>query len=580
MEKFILKVATFTLLLFCLTTVTNAADLRFTPVSGSYKIGDVFSVSVLVSSSDKAVNAIQSNIIFPVDKLTLVSLAKVSQGIGLWVQEPTFSNTNGTASFEGIILNPGYQGAGANLVTLTFRAKAEGNASLKFSQGAVLANDGLGTNVLTNLGTANFVIGPTPALLTTPVPVAPTVPISASLPSAINVKSSTHPEPDSWYANSDPEFNWSLPKDVTAVRLLYDKYPSSQPSVFYNYRLAEKSLSDVKDGSYYFHAQARNSAGWGPVSHFRFQIDTAKPESFEFEEIPRSDNSETSLRFSLKASDNGSGIKEYEIKVGDDESIIIPAQVGDEGSGETIYQADNMPSGKHTIIARAIDFAGNYLTDYLDIEVESINPPLFTEYPSRIAADEVATIKGRTYLNSEVTIYYGRNAEQEVEQKITSDDSGEFAFSFDAKSLKNGVYLFSGIVTKPEGAKSLRSDPIIIVVERSWLNRVSNWTVNFLVLFIPMLALLLILILLILSSWRQAKRYKYQVRKEVGEAQTTLEKAFDILREDLQEHLKTLEKTKISRALTDEETRIMHRLKSDLNEAEKLVKKEIKDIAP
>ncbi len=580
MEKFIIKIAALIILLFCLTTVTNAADLRFTPATGSYKIGDVFSVSVLVASTDKAVNAIQSNISFPTDKLTLVSLVKVSQGIGLWVQEPTFSNTNGTASFEGIILNPGYQGVGTNLITLTFRAKAEGNAGLKFSQGAVLANDGLGTNVLTNLGTANFVIGPTPGLLTTPVPVTPTAPIAGTLPSAIVIKSDTHAEPDNWYANSDPEFNWSLPRDVLAVRLLYDRNAASQPSVFYDYRLTEKALPDVKDGAYYFHAQARNAAGWGPVSHFRFQIDTLKPETFEFEEIPRSDNSEAFVRFSLSASDSGSGIKEYEIKVGDGEAIIIPAQIDVENGSKTIYQADNLPSGKHTIIARAIDFAGNYLTDYLDIEVESINPPLFTEYPSRIAADEVATIKGRTYLNSEVTIYYGRNAEREIEQKVTSDDNGEFAFSFDAKSLKNGVYLFSGIVTKQNGVKSLRSDPVIIVVERSWLNRVSNWTVNFLTLFIPMLALLLILILLILSSWRQARRYKYHVRKEVGEAQTTLEKAFDILREDLQEHLKILEKTKIARALTDEETKIMHRLKSDLNEAEKLVRKEIKDIAP
>lgn len=560
--------------------MATAANLNFSPSSGNYKIGDVFSVSVSVASPDKAINAVQANVKFPIDKLTLVSLAKVAGTIGLWVQEPTFSNTTGSASFEGIILNPGYQGVGANAITLTFRAKAEGNASLTFSQGAVLANDGLGTNVLTNLGTANIIIGPTPGLATTPVLVTPLTPVSASLPSAITIKSTTHPEPNNWYANNIPEFNWSLPSDVTAVRLLYDKYPSSQPTVLYDYRIKEKKLVSVKDGAYYFHAQARNSAGWGPVTHFRFQIDTAKPDAFAFTEIPRVDLGEASVRFSLSASDLGSGIKEYEIKIDDGEPLIIPVAVGEAEATTTIYQADNLASGNHTAIARVFDQAGNYLTDYVNFQIESINPPLFTEYPARIAADEVATLKGRTYLNSSVTIFYGRNSDKEIEQKVTSDDNGEFVFSLDASALKNGVYLFSALVEKASGVKSERSNPIIIVVERSWLNRVSNWTVNFLTLFIPMLALLLILILLILSSWRQAKRYRYRVQKEVGEAESTLERAFEILHEDLREHLKILEKTKIARALTAEETKIMQRLKDDLNEAEKLVMKEIKDIAP
>lgn len=47
----------------------------------------------------------------------------------------------------GVILNPGFIGPSGKIVDIVFRVKNTGSAVLKYSQAAILANDGIGTNV-------------------------------------------------------------------------------------------------------------------------------------------------------------------------------------------------------------------------------------------------------------------------------------------------------------------------------------------------------------------------------------------------------------------------------------------------
>ena len=85
---------------------TDAATLSFSPTAESYAVGSTFSVGVSVGSVDQAINAVSGVISFPWDKLEMVSLSKTGSIFSLWVQEPSFSNSVGTVSFEGIVLNP------------------------------------------------------------------------------------------------------------------------------------------------------------------------------------------------------------------------------------------------------------------------------------------------------------------------------------------------------------------------------------------------------------------------------------------------------------------------------------------
>jgi copper homeostasis protein CutC len=79
-----------------------------------------------------------------------------------------------------------------------------------------------------------------------------------------------------------------------------------------------------------------------------------------------------------------------------------------------------------------------------------------------------------------------------------------------------------------------------------------------------------------LPSSRCRRRFLPSTPKNCKTAK--LHKAFDLLKDDIQEQIRTLEKTRTKRQLTAEEQKIIKQLKKNLNDVENFVKKEIEDI--
>lgn len=145
---------------FVFSVAVEAATLSVSPATGTFSTGQIFVVNVNVGSSDQAMNAVQGKLSFPKDTIEVVSISKTNSIITLWVQEPSFSNSAGTISFEGVVFNPGYRGASGKVISVTFRAKTANGASLTFSESSVLANDGAGTNILTGTTNGRYTINP------------------------------------------------------------------------------------------------------------------------------------------------------------------------------------------------------------------------------------------------------------------------------------------------------------------------------------------------------------------------------------------------------------------------------------
>lgn len=166
---------------FSVPSRADAASLSLTPSTGAYTVGNIIKVRVSVASGTQSVNAVSGIVTYPSSIMSLSSVSKENSLITLWAKEPTFSNTTGSVSFEGVILN-GYQGSSGTVLTLIFRAKKEGSASIKLSNSStVLANDGVGTNVLTGVGGAFFTIGPGTEVQETPPPVSDTAGIAIDM---------------------------------------------------------------------------------------------------------------------------------------------------------------------------------------------------------------------------------------------------------------------------------------------------------------------------------------------------------------------------------------------------------------
>lgn len=190
-------------LLFFVALPTHAATLSFTNASAA--VGQTLSVSVLVSAQGgESLNGVSARVEFPTDKLTLLSLSKAGSIITFWADEPSFSNSAGTASLEGIIPNPGYSGQGGRVITLVFQVKAPGKAIVSFGSASVLANDGRGTNILTSATPRSLTLSspmtspPEPVTAPAPVPkpVAAPAPEEPEAPEIVEEATTAPPVPE------------------------------------------------------------------------------------------------------------------------------------------------------------------------------------------------------------------------------------------------------------------------------------------------------------------------------------------------------------------------------------------------
>ncbi|MBP6883880.1 MAG: hypothetical protein KBC06_01460 [Candidatus Pacebacteria bacterium] len=122
------------------------------------EVGERFVLDVKTQSNLQSINAISGVLSFPENLIKVVSISKERSIINLWTQDPKIGRNK--INFEGIILNPGFQGDNGLVFRVTFEAQNTGNAILNFSEGAILANDGRGTNILATLGSAKLSIIP------------------------------------------------------------------------------------------------------------------------------------------------------------------------------------------------------------------------------------------------------------------------------------------------------------------------------------------------------------------------------------------------------------------------------------
>jgi len=547
--------------------VAQAASLSFSPTTGSYNIGQTFNVSVRVSSTDQAMNAADGVISFPTDKLEVVSLSKTGSIMSLWVQEPSFSNSAGTINLEGIALNPGFTGALGKMLTITFRAKGVGNAPLTFNSGSVLANDGKGTNIVENLGSAIFAIGSSASELTSPSE-------ARGAPLAPHIVSSTNPDPVKWYNNPNPKFSWEIPQDVTTVQILVGKFPSSTPTVSYSPAINDKEVSDVPDGEWYIHVRFKNTAGWGAIAHFKFQIDTKPPEPFgiTFLEGRETDNPRPSAAFT--ATDELSGIAYYKAKIGEGDFFTISR----EEIRNVSFVLPIQTVGKRTLLIQAYDRAGNTITASEEFVIKPITAPIITEYPRQLESGQPLIVKGTSSSRGgQVLLLVQEDSKEIRSQKTQVNAEGDWSLLY-GEELISGIYKISAQAIDKRGAISEPTPIYYVSVGHPALFRIGNLTVQLLSSVISILALLVLLALLLWYTLHKLRAMRKRVKREVREAEQAVHSAFDFLKEEIRTHVALLEKAKTKRDLTAEEEKILIQFKHNLDEAEIIIKKEISDI--
>jgi hypothetical protein len=541
----------------------QAANLALYPASSDITVGNILSVKVLVDTTGKVINSAEGIIQFPTDLLDVLSISKSSSIFSLWIEEPKISNSEGKVTFNGGLPNPGYTGNKGEIISIVFKTKKQGTATILFSDANVRENDGLGTDILSIKSGSQIVIS-NPVIISTIVdnqeaiiPGAPKAPV---------IKSETNPDQNKWYNNSNPIFSWVVPSDVTAVRLQYDKKPIAIPSVVYSASKNEKELSDINDGSYYFHAQFKNSYGWGEVGNYKFNIDTTAPDRFAITQAhPENENDPRPILF-FNTKDSLSGIDHYDVKVGNDKFITVLA----ESVKSNPYTPVTQEFGNKTIIVNAYDKAGNVTTATKDIDIKALDVPTINNYPSEIEEGDSLRLLGKSYPDSTVTVNVKNSEGLEMSQIAKTTLMGDFVMTW-SRHLYPDLYTITVQVTDDRGAKSPVSAPYTFSVKQGTINKVGYLVINYLSLFIIVMTSLALIIFIIMYFYHKLTKLRRKVRRAASETENMLRRRFDYLEKEVTGHMDALESAKNKRQLTKEEKDILKTLQNFLCQTEKEV---------
>ncbi|MBI2063245.1 MAG: hypothetical protein HYT61_03375 [Candidatus Yanofskybacteria bacterium] len=520
-------------------SLARAATLFISPGSGTYNNGSNFSVSIRINSAGVSINAAVGILKFNPAELAVTSLTRTGSIFSLWVQEPDFSNALGTINFGGIVFNPGYTGTSGNILTINFKAKAVATTQVSFSSGAVLANDGQGTNVLSSLAGGAYVlraisvlpkvtpVSPQASSQATPKIVTTPAPVSAE---QLIITSSTHPDQLKWYSNNNPIFKWDLPVDTGEVILVLSRRNNSPPIISYDPPISEKVLDDVGEGEFYFNARAKTPAGLGPVTSFKFNVDTQKPADFKITRLDVADLTNPQPRLAFDTSDGTSGIDRYEMKIGESDWLKIePGLAG-------LYKMPLQLPGVRKIIIRAFDKAGNYSESDYQMEIQSIEPVILNQIEKpQVKIGETITINGKAKPNQKVRVAIRVNPEYILETH--ADANGYWQVEF--KPERGGRHEVTAQAVDDRSAISIDSNRVSFRVKSGsftelifdFLTKIFGGFINFIKNEWLLVSSILIIALIfvatkkeILATGHEVKSYlikKYRKKKKLNKKSKT-----------------------------------------------------------
>jgi len=571
---------------FGIFSLAHAATLSLTPVSSEIGVGEKMTVELRIDSEGVSLNAAQAVVRFPKDTLEVTALDKTESAFSFWLEEPQFSNTEGVISFTAGTPY-GVSGGAVKILKIEFRAKGTGSGTLSLTEAAITAADGSGTNILSKINDA--VISVVPQRIIPKVPESqvsepqPKIPEpeqivrkavpSEKLPSKPILKIPLYPEENRWY-NLVAQFmvSWDLPLDISGVNIVLNKYPRSIPPEQSEGLFDNKTFGALQDGIWYLHVRFQNNIGWGSTTHYKIAVDTQPPLGFKVNIIEgeKTDNPTPTLQF--KTSDALSGLKEYQIRIGDGDFIQIAIK-DFTGSFKFPLQAP----GKKRVVVKAVDLAENSVEDSVDIEILPIASPTITFVTNELFSDEERdlAVKGtalpdiNVLLKVQKVLRKGRG-EIVAEGTVHPDDKGNWELTFGNQLLRNGKYVVLAQSQDARGALSLMVESQEIRVKSKPIIQIGKFQLG-------MGGALIVLLIVIAGGfgggvWFYKKRQeKLALRLLV--VKTDMAKVFKLIQDDIEK----LQQAMRTPTEADDEF-IIKRLQENIKKMEGYLKKEIEKL--
>jgi hypothetical protein len=317
--------------------------------------------------------------------------------------------------------------------------------------------------------------------------------------------------------------------------------------------------------------QFKNASGWGGVARYKFQVDSVAPESLKASFPDGVVTTNQTPAISVFAEDKLSGMAKITMSVDNGQPIEYPIDPSN------IYRLPKQSSGNHTVVINAMDNAGNTSTVSLDYTIQTITPPVITEYTKKVDFDNKFKVVGATYPHSTVEVALTDRDGMVVTSKTQSNEAGVFTLLWD-KNLESGVYEMRARVLDGRNSVSDYTETRVIIVEKMLLVRIGIFVMNWLSVILIVIIAALAISMTLWYSLVQFARFRRRVRRNLTEVENTLRVNVQALRRDTEEFHDILVKAERKRELTKEEQAILKKFKKRLEITEKEIEKKLEQM--
>lgn len=304
-------------------------------------------VTIRLDSGGEAINAVQATVQYDPHKVRIESISTDNSFCdpNLFL-ERSIDNTRGEVTISCLLPSPGFSAPNGIVAQLSVQPLASGNFVLSFaSMTQVLANDGLGTDVLRQVTNASYDV---------------VSPHAAAQHEPLSLFSPTHPNSTRWYNATQVRFTW--PRGMEdAVAYGVDRDPNG--TALENAVPSEGSLqfSVPGDGTYYIHIAPKYGSKLGPIVTKQIHVDTTPPATPAIRLSQTQTRVGDIVRARLASSDLTSGLqKNFYIKF--DGGVLLPT------GPELFIPLERR--GAQVITVRVFDNAGNFNDASMTINVE------------------------------------------------------------------------------------------------------------------------------------------------------------------------------------------------------------------
>jgi len=588
---------------FCVLSVTGflflkpvqaaGGSLYLAPAVGTYLINDKFTITVKTFTGGNVINAGEGMLYFDTSLLEVVGVSKAGSIFSMWTTEPNFSNTKGTISFGGGIPPPGFSDQTGRVLAITFKAKAVGVAQVRFSSGAILANDGKGSNVLESMGGASFTVSAKESeqkveeeKITTKLSatdnkktISKTTTAKSTTTKVVfipeynkpAITSLTHPDQNAWSSNNTVEFSWAIPDGVTGMSYDFNHDLSFVPKPVSSELIGFKRYPGVEDGIWFMHVRFYDGKKWGTTEHYRVMIDTLRPQSFIIQVEQPDPNNWPTITFKTK--DGLSGVRSYEVFVNslEQSQYTLPE---DEATDKLKVQLSQLGYGAHTALVRVVDQAGNETTATVKFTVQPIGAPTIKNYSKELKSTDQFFVNGTAPEGTFVNVYI-QNEDGKIMTKMVPTDKAGNWFYLHGENLKNGRYF---VWAEAENKYQLKSAPTAkasFLVSPPVFAVIGDFVVNYFTVFASLIFMILLIVIMI---WYLTRMFKQKLKKETIEVEDVLHDNMKNLKNIVEAEIGKLHGIKRAKEIIKESDVMKRNLEETIHTTERKILKEIKDV--